>query len=113
MLYNSNTVLSFSDSRILNLHKLSKMSSGWDFRHRQQNSVPFRIEFLNIVISKNNCKQVGIILDGIIGSNDPEVLVGQVSDLSSTKETVLLLGLLFLQTDLSFQLGIMDDSVQC
>ena len=77
------------------------------------NSVPLQIEFLNIVISKNKCKQVGIILDRIVGSSDAEVLVDQVSDLSSTKETVLFLGFLFLQTDLSFELGIVDDSVQC
>ena len=31
--------------------------------------------------------------------SDPEVIVDQVSNLSTTKETVLLLGLLFLQTD--------------
>ena len=54
-----------------------------------------------------------MILDRIVGSSDPEVLVDQVSDLSSTKETVLFLGFLFLQTDLSFEAGIMDDSVQC
>ena len=34
--------------------------------------------------------------------SDPEVLVDQVSNLSATKETVLLLGLLFLQTDSPF-----------
>ena len=28
----------------------------WDFRHRQWNSVPLWVEFLNIVISKNNSK---------------------------------------------------------
>ena len=48
-----------------------------------KNFVPFRIEFLNIVISKNNCKQVRIILDRIIDSSDPEALVDQVSDLPS------------------------------
>ena len=57
--------------------------------------------------------QFGIILDGIVGSSDPEVLVDQVSDLSCAKETVLLLGLLFLQTDSCFEVRIMDDSVQC
>ena len=41
--------------------------------------------------------------------NDPEVVVDQVSNLSTTKETVLLLGFLFLQIDSSFELGIMDD----
>ena len=46
-------------------------------------------------------------------SNDPEVLVDQVSNLSTTKETVLLLGLLLLQTDSSFEVRIMDDFVQC
>ena len=53
-------------------------------------------------ISKNNCKLVGIILDRIVRPSDPEVLVDLVSDLSSTKETVLFLDFLFLQTDLFF-----------
>ena len=44
--------------------------------------------------------------------NDPEVIVDQVSNLSAAKLTVLLLGLLFLQTDSSFEMGIMDDFVQ-
>ena len=35
------------------------------------------------------CKQVCIILDRIVGSSDPEVLVDQVSDLSSTKKPIL------------------------
>ena len=46
-------------------------------------------------------------------SSDPEVIVDQVRNLSSAKETVFFLGFLFLQTDLSFELGIMDGSVQC
>ena len=74
---------------------------------------PFRIEFLIIIISKNNCKHVDIIFDRITGSIDPEVLIDQVSNLSSAKETVLLLGFLFLQTHLSLEADIMDDSVQC
>ena len=78
----------------------------WDFRHRQYNSVPLRIEFLNIVVSKNNSEQVGVVFDRIMGSSDPEVIVDQVGNLSTAKETVLLLGLLFLQ-------GIKDDFVQC
>ena len=79
------------------------------------NRIPshFRVEFLNIVISKTNSEQVGIILDRIMAPSDPEVFVDQVSNLSAAKETVLFLGLLFLQTDLSFELDIMDDSVQC
>ena len=56
---------------------------------------------------------MGKILDGIVGSSDPEVLVDQVSDLSSSKETVLFLRFLFLQTDLFLETCIMDDSVQC
>ena len=40
--------------------------------------------------------------------SDPEVIVDQVSTLSAAKETVLLLGFLFLQTDSSFEMGIMD-----
>ena len=45
--------------------------------------------------------------------SDPEVIVDQVSNLSAAKETVLLLGLLFLQTDPSLEMRIMDDFVQC
>ena len=40
-----------------------------------------------------------------MGSTDPELIVDQVG----SKETVLFLGLLFLQTDSPFELGIMDD----
>ena len=63
-----------------------------DFRHRQY-YVPLRIEFLNIVISKNDSEQVGIILDRILDSSDPEMIVDQVGNLSTSKETVLFLGL--------------------
>ena len=84
-----------------------------DFRHRQLNCVPLRVEFLNIVILKNNSEQVGIVLDRIMGPSDPEVIVDQVGNLSTAKETILFLGLLFLQTDSPFEPGIMDDFVQC
>ena len=45
--------------------------------------------------------------------SDPEVIVDQVGNLSTAKETVLFLRLLFLQTDSPFELGIVDDFVQC
>ena len=48
-----------------------------------------------------------------MGSSDPELFVDQVGSLSTSKETVLFLGFLFLQTDPSFEVRIMDDSVQC
>ena len=48
-----------------------------------------------------------------MGSSDPELIVDQVGNLSAAKETVLLLGLLFLQTDSSFEVGVMVDFVQC
>ena len=44
-------VLSFSDSRILNLYNPSKMSSGGIFVIDNIFSVPLRNEFLNIVVS--------------------------------------------------------------
>ena len=47
-----------------------------------------------------------------MGSSDPEVIVDQVSNLSATKETVLFLGFLFLQTDSSLEVRIMDDIVR-
>ena len=43
--------------------------------------------------------------------SDPEVIVDQVGNLSTSKETVLLLGVLFLQTDSSIEMIIMDDFV--
>ena len=64
----------------------------WDFRRRQQYSVPLRIEFLNVVISKSNSEQVGVVFDRIIGTSDPELFVDQVGNLSTSKETVLFLG---------------------
>ena len=57
--------------------------------------------------------RVGTVLDRIMAPSDPEVIVDQVGNLSTAKETVLFLGLLFLQTDSPFELCIMDDSVQC
>ena len=53
-----------------------------------------------------------MVFDRIMGSSDPELFVDQVGNLSTSKETVLFLGLLFLQTDSSFEMGIMDDFVQ-
>ena len=42
-----------------------------------------------------------------------EMIVDQVGNLSTSKETVLFLGLSFLQTDFPFEMGIMNDFVQC
>ena len=78
-----------------------------------KNSAPLRIGFLNIIISKNNSEQVGVVFDRIMGSSDPEVFVDQEGNLSTSKETVLFLGLMFLQTDSPFELGILDDFIQC
>ena len=47
-----------------------------------------------------------------MGSSEPELIVDQVGNLSTSKETVLFLGLLFLQTDSPSELGIMDDFLQ-
>ena len=71
-----------------------------------------RIEFLNIVISKKNGEQVGVVFDRLMTPSDPEVIVDQLGNLSAAKETVLFLGFLFLQTDFPFEMGIMDDLVQ-
>ena len=49
------------------------------------------MEFLNIVISKNNSEQVGVVLHRIMAPNDLEVIVDQVGNLSAAKETVPLL----------------------
>ena len=51
--YKSIPVLSFSDSRILNLYNPSKISSGGIFVIDNKIPSQLRIEFLNIVISKN------------------------------------------------------------
>ena len=71
------------------------MSSCGIFVIDNKNSVPLRIEFLNIVISKNNSEQVGVVFDRIMGSSDPELIVDQVGNLSTSKKKILFLGLLF------------------
>ena len=48
-----------------------------------------------------------------MGSSDPELIVDQVGNLSTSKETVLFLSLLFLQTDSPIELGILDELIQC
>ena len=48
-----------------------------------------------------------------MGPSDPEVVVDQVGNLSTSKETVLFLGFLILQTELFLEAGILDDFVQC
>ena len=47
-----------------------------------------------------------------MGSSDPELIVDQEGNLSSSKKPVLFLGFLFLETDLLLDLGILDDLVQ-
>ena len=44
--------------------------------------------------------------------SDPEVVVDQESDLPASEESVYLLSLLFFQTDLLLEVGILDDLVQ-
>ena len=39
-----------------------------------------------------------------MGSSDPEMIVDQLGNLSTSKETVLFLGFLFLQTDFPFEM---------
>ena len=48
--------LSLSDSRILNLYNPSKMSSEEICVIDNRNFIPFSIEFLNIIMSKNTCE---------------------------------------------------------
>ena len=75
--------------------------------------MPLRIEFPNIIVSQTDSEQVGVVFDRILDSSDPELFVDQVGNLSAAKETVLLLGLLFLQTDSPFEMGIMNELIQC
>ena len=56
---------------------------------------------------------VGVIQFGIMDASDTEVIVNQVSDLFSVKESVGFLSILFLQTDRFLELGILDNLVQC
>ena len=56
--------------------------------------------------------RVGVVFDRTISTSDPELFVDQVGNLSTSKETVLFLGFLFLQTDFPFEMGIVDDLVQ-
>ena len=62
---------------------------------------------------EDQLQKVGINIDRIIGSSDREVLVDQVSDLSSSEEAVFFLSFHFLWADPSSEVRILDDSVQC
>ena len=53
MSYNSSTVLSCADSRILNLYRLSKISSDGNFNIDNYNFLPCCIEFLKIIGMKS------------------------------------------------------------
>ena len=70
--------------------------------------IPSRIDFLNIIIAKSTCEWISVIKNGTMSASNPEVVVDHVSDLSSAKEPVFFLSLLFLQTDLSLEVGILD-----
>ena len=83
----------------------------WELLHRKM-FVPSCIEFLNIVIPKNNGKYVGIVEHRIFDASDLEVVVDQVSDQFSANETVCFLSIVFLQTDLLLEVGVLDDLVQ-
>ena len=48
----------------------------------------------------------------IVDDSDLEVIVDQASDLSCAKESVCSLSLLFLQTDILLEVGILDNFVQ-
>ena len=52
---------------ILNLYNSSKITSCGIFVIDNKNSVPFWVEFLNIVISKNNGDPVCVFFDRIMG----------------------------------------------
>ena len=64
------------------------MSSGGIFVKEKRIPSHFESNSLNIVISKTKSEEVGVVLDRIVGSSDPEVFVDQVSNLPSSKETV-------------------------
>ena len=98
-LYKSNTVLNCSNSRI-------------PMRiFQKKNFVPADIELLNIIISKNK-EEIGTIERRVVDSSDSEIIVDQKNELSSTKESVCFLNLLFVQTDLLLELKILDVLVQ-
>ena len=89
---NSNTVLSFSDSRILNLYNPSKMSSCGIFVI--DDKIPSHFESNSWISSFRRPLVNGSAYFSTesLATSDPEVIVDQVSNLSTAKETVLLLG---------------------
>ena len=53
-----------------------------------------------------------MIKNGIMSTSDTKVVIDHESDVSSSLKPVLLLGFLFLETDLLLEVGILDDPVQ-
>ena len=108
----SNSGLSFSDSRVLNLNKFSNMSSD-RICHQQQKFRPMsnKIPEYDLFDGQLHAGPHSFATESLV-PNDPEVLVDQQAFFSAAKETVLFLSFHFLQTDL-FKAGTLDDSVQC
>ena len=79
---------------------------------RAENFVSSRIDFLNVIVSKTDREQIRRFKRGIMSASDSKAVVDHVSDLSSSKEPILFVGFLFLQTDLLLEVGILDDLIQ-
>ena len=110
MSYNSNTVLSCADSRILYLYSLSKISSDGIF-DGESNFVPSCIELLNIIFTNSDREQISVI-QYCMSTSYSKVVVDHYGDLSSSWKPILFLGVLLLEADLLLELGILHDLVQ-
>ena len=71
MSYNSKKVLSCADSRNLNLHRLSEMSSDGIFDKDNRTSSHLVSIILNVVIMKNNREQIKN--NPIVNQHNPEL----------------------------------------
>ena len=58
---------------------------------------------------KSDRERISIIKNGIVSTSESKVVVDHESDLSPTKKPILFLSFLFLQADLLFEVGILDD----
>ena len=111
MSYNSNTILSCADPRILNLHRLSKISSDGVF-DRDNRTSSHLVSNSWILSSWRVTENNRIVQYCIMSATNSKVVVDHECGLSSSKETVLFLGLLLLEIDLLLELRILDDLVQ-
>ena len=89
------------------MNRLSRISSDGIFDTDGRTSFHQVSIYLNTIFMKGNREYISVIHHCIMSASHSKVVVDHEGDLSSSKKPILLLGFLFLETDLLLELGIL------